>query len=173
MNDFSSSFRAALPRGGAGLVLQRLVVVTAYSDDRFLPALVNSLKPQKVYVVLEESTPSATVDAIRIGIGKRLSRLALGAAPRLMHAKLYFLTWSKPDGTGKIHRLHFGSANASEVAFTQAGGNAEVFAWCRVLAKTHAPVLGWFRAIMNGASRTDALSADLEGLSISLLSSAS
>lgn len=166
MSHVRDRFVADLPSSG-DYRLERLVVVSAYTSDAFIPDLVRALKPRAVYVVLDESTPRRIVESIASKVPKRsLRRLALGVAPRIMHAKLYLLTWVKNGGTYRIHRLHFGSANASEAGFGNPG-NAESLASTRVLAR-HTEAMSWFEAIAAGAPAVDAVSCRVDDLSLDL-----
>ena len=127
--------------------LVSLLVVTAYAGDPFLPRLLRKLGPKRAVVVLDESNPEDLADSVAAALGKK-GRVWLGRAARIMHAKVYLLGWRRPGSARVVHRLVFGSANASDSGFAGVKGNAECLAWVPVSPSAHPELFRWARSIL-------------------------
>jgi len=126
-----------------------MLVVTAYTGAGFFKAVNEQLKPRRLLVVVDEGTDPEAIEQIRNAVGSRLRKgglaLGRGSGGRLMHAKLYILTW-KATGRRTLRYLVVGSPNASASAWS-VHGNIESRLHLRLKKNAHSRVLTWMQEV--------------------------
>ncbi len=137
--------------------MDRMLVVSAYAGKDFFKAVDGQLKPRSLTVVLDEGIDPDLLEEIRGALGKRLDRggLALGRGVngRLMHAKLYLLSW-KASGHSTLHYLTVGSPNASKAAWGTYG-NVESRVCSQLRKSKDRIVFQWWRGMEEALSSLD------------------
>jgi hypothetical protein len=89
---------------------------------------------------LATSTPWAR-EAKALASRSTKVQVALGCAPGLVHAKIFYIEWMTPKGQNR-HTLVYGSGNATRQAF-EGDINSEVMCKVGLTAKNHSSILGW------------------------------
>jgi hypothetical protein len=164
---------------GAGYRLDAMLVVSAYAGPEFFHEVDRALKPRCLGVVLDEGVAASTVAEIQKPTCVKATRWQGGgglvcarrAADRLMHSKIYVLSWRAP-GRRDIDVLAIGSANASKAAWSGDGGNGEAVLTARFL-KRHREVHRWCATVWDvlaaEAGEVPALvGAEADGLRVSI-----
>ncbi len=130
-----------------GWKADQVLVLTPYVEETFFVRLVESLRPKRLSVVIDDGCRPddvATVtDAVaRAGVRKPPDlACVLGSARGLMHLKVFYIVWRTPGGR-TARTLVFGSANATRQGF-EGTVNAELIARCRLTAAVHFEVIAW------------------------------
>jgi hypothetical protein len=173
-----SVLRSHVPPG-VGYRLDAMLVVSAYAGKEFFREVDQTLKPRRLGVVLDEGVAASTVAEIRRATCVKPTRWQGGgglvcarrAADRLMHSKVYVLSWRAP-GKRDIDVLAIGSANASRAAWSGDGGNGEAVLTARFLkhdTELHKWCATVWELLAAGAGEVPALvEAEADGLRVSI-----
>lgn len=108
------------------------LIIAPYFDVTFISRLVDTLRPRRVRALLDDGAKPEDCHAFREAAQVRDFRFAMGAAPGLVHIKLFYAEFVRSKGRKRRRRmLFFGSANATQAAFS-GERNAELIAVCEL-----------------------------------------
>ncbi len=112
-----------------GYVTDSVLVLAPYFDPVFIKALLDTMKPPHMSVVVDDGASANEIGALsRLGTACKSFRIGVASASGLVHIKGYYLVFKATDGAkGYRRRFIFGSCNATDAAFA-GNRNAELFA---------------------------------------------
>ena len=129
-----------------------VLIVTPYVEVQFFKRLVGDLRPDVLTVVVDDGCRPEDISMVKASASERTAvQVALGGAPGLVHAKVFYIEWETPGGQ-RAHSLIYGSGNATRQAF-HGGINAELMCKARITASNHKPVLDWVRGVRDAVGR--------------------
>ena len=133
-----------------------VLFLAPYFDSKFIETLVKKLAPEKIRLVIDDGVRAENIQQlIKAAGGPANVKIALAAAPGLVHIKCYYAEFVKADGRSRRRRRFFyGSANATDAAF-HGHRNAEVIASVDLSAGKDSDILDYLthliRAVDTGS----------------------
>jgi hypothetical protein len=107
------------------------LVITPYVTKEFFERLLNTVKPQKLFILVDDGCRQEDLEMLNGLKDKRRGLktfIAQGAAQGgLVHAKVFHTIWLNKTATQRRETIVIGSGNATGPAFGEKG-NAEIFA---------------------------------------------
>lgn len=128
-----------------------VLVIAPYFDGAFAKALVQRLRPQRIYFLVDDGARGEDLKDLRKAVPKKIDlRIALAGTSGLVHLKCIYIKSSRADGTKKLRRrrILFGSANATMAAF--GGRNAELIAHLNLSRTADAGFLRYLKRVEDG-----------------------
>lgn len=127
------------------------LVVSPYVEKTFFTRMVRDLQPATLTVVIDDGCRPDDVAMVQHLANKTTKvRVALGSAPGLVHAKVFYVEWRTASGN-RAHTLVYGSANATRQAF-EGNLNSELLCKVRLTVAKHTPLLEWIGHVINAVS---------------------
>jgi hypothetical protein len=150
-----------LPKPTKGYKTDLALIVAPYFDVWFAKRVTERLKPKRIRFLVDDGARAEAVEELRKqcpGI-----EIGLGCATGVVHLKAYYLEFVKSNGkTGRLHRFLFGSANATQAAFS-GETNAELLAEVELSPNGDKQLIAYFKNIVhvieNGNGQISALAA--------------
>ena len=140
--------------------IETCLVITPYVEATFFEKLIETAKPRRLIVVVDDGCRRDDLNLIRdaakeAGTRRRPKTVVtvLGSTRGLVHLKLVY-NEMKSSGGYKKRRIVFGSANATRQGF---GGNvnAEILCDCQLTRKHHGDIIDWCDEVVSKATEAD------------------
>jgi len=129
-----------------------VLIISPYVEREFFKNIFK-LKPATLTVIIDDGCRSDDVTMIQ-NLAQRWPQVrvnvALGSAPGLVHAKIFYIEWRTPEGHCR-HTFVFGSGNATRQAF-DGNFNAESICKVRLTAAKHSAILDWTKDVLTAAA---------------------
>lgn len=126
------------------------LVIAPYFDPKFARRLVEKLLPNRVRFIVDDGARPEDVGLLVKACARNTDvKVALGAARGIVHLKGFYFEFVKSEGRQRrIRRFLFGSANATEAAFS-GNINAELLAEIDLSAGNDSKLLGYLKSLLD------------------------
>lgn len=142
----------------------KVVIVGPYPTKQFVKKVKNELKPQEIFVVVDESWNPYEVEQIKnIVENKRVKMVRTKTGQGIVHSKMYYVQYKRSDGSSST-RLFMGSVNASINSINNNSEFIDCFKLSSFNEKSQKKIKTYFNKLISG-QEVNEFKANLETVS--------